>query len=135
MKRVMLAVIVTSLIFIAGIAVYWVYFKEEPSTLGTESENLESIRPRNMRITEVTTNSFVVSWEVSSNVSGYIRYGDTSTSLSLIAQDDQGTVPAKEHHATVTGLSPGKKYYFWVMSDEVAFGRNGRALEVLTRAE
>jgi hypothetical protein len=135
MKRVVLAVIATSLLFVTGIGVYWVFFKEEPSALGTEGENLEAIRPRNMRITEVSARSFVVSWEVDSDVSGYVRYGDTSTSLSLIAQDDQGTVPAREHRVTVSGLSPGKKYYFWVMSDEVAFGRNGRALEVLTRAE
>lgn len=135
MKQAVLAVIVTSLIFTAGIGVYYFFFREEPSVLGSEGKNLEAIRPRNMRITEVTTKTFVVSWEVDASVSGYVRYGDTSTSLSLMAQDDQGAVPAKEHRVTVSGLSPGKKYYFWVMSDDVAFGRNGKALEVLTRAE
>jgi len=35
----------------------------------------------------------------------------------------------------VYGLTPGKKYYFWVMSDDVAFGKNSRALEVLSLTE
>lgn len=135
MKKFLLASIMVVLLVAVGIAGYIFIFRQDSSVAGSEAEGLEAIRPRNMRITEIAGTSFLVEWEVKSEVSGYLRYGDTSSSVSLIAQDLAGAVPAKKHSVRVTGLVPGKKYYFWVMSDEVAFGRNGRALEVLTIAE
>ena len=134
MKKILLASIMVVLLLSLGVAGYLLVFREDASVAGSEAEGLETIRPRNMRILEVTGTSFLVEWKVESDVSGYVRYGDTSSSISLIAQDIEGTVPSKKHSVRVTGLVPGKKYYFWVMSGDVAFGRNGRALEVLTLA-
>lgn len=123
-------------VFLLGIGVavggYVLVVKGQVETVGTEEEGLEAIRPRNMRISDITPDSFTVEWEVQASVSGYVMYGDTSNSLNLIAQDVRGAVPAVKHTVVVNGLIPGKKYYFWVMSDETAFGRSGRALEVLT---
>lgn len=127
-------VLVIGVLILAGIAfgVYWIVTEREVEVVGSEAEGLEAIRPRNMKITEVGPDFFVVEWDVGTSVSGYVKYGDTSSGVSLIAQDINGAVPAKRHTVRVSGLDTGKKYYFWVMSDEVAFGRNGRALEVLT---
>lgn len=132
MKYVLYALI--AVVFLVGIAlgVYMLVIRQDPTVIGGESEGLEVIRPRDMRIVEVEQDAFLVKWETKSAVSGYIKYGDTSNSITLMAQDVNGAVSSKNHEVRVSNLSPGKKYYFWVMSDDIAFGRNGRALEVLT---
>ena len=129
---VLLAIIVLAGICAAG---YWFIVKNEVGVSGSEAEGLEGIRPRNMEISEVGRDYFIVEWEVANPVSGYVKYGDTSNAITLIAQDVEGVIPSYQHVVRVSGLTSGKKYYFWVMSDEVAFGRSGSALEVLTLSE
>jgi hypothetical protein len=133
MKKILIALLLVALLTVVGIVGYNFILRGDTEVIGSGDAGLEDIRPRNMLITEITDTGFVVEWEVKKEVSGYIRYGDTSNSMSLIAQDMQGAVPSRNHVVRVTGLAPGKKYYFWVMSDEIAFGRNSRALEVLTQ--
>ena len=116
----------------SAFAIYLWVIRPDPATVSSEAEGLEAIRPRDMRITEIGGDMFVVEWNVDTPSSGYIKYGDTSNSLTMIGQDTDGIVSSRDHRVRVSNLSPGKKYYFWVMSDDVAFGRNGRALEVLT---
>ncbi len=131
MKYIVSTVILLSVIGGLGLAIYTIVFKSEPVVMSSETEGIEAIRPRNMRITENDGTSFVVEWETTTDVSGYVKYGDTSTTLGLIAQDVNGTNVSKNHRVRINDLEPGKKYYFWVMSDDVAFGRDGRTLEVL----
>lgn len=130
-KYVFTTVVLLAILGGIGYVIYSVVLQSESEVVSSEMEGLEAIRPRNMRITENTGNSFTVEWEVADAVTGYVKYGDTSTSLGLIAQDIQGSGPSKKHTVRVSGLTEGKKYYFWVMSDDAAFGRDGRALEVL----
>ena len=135
MKRVFFLVIMLVVLASSFFAVYLWIIRPDPTVVSGEVEGLEAIRPRNMRIVETSSDYFVVEWEVDTSVSGYVKYGDTSNSLSLLAQDVEGAVPLKKHRVRVSNLTPGKKYYFWVMSDDVAFGRNGKALEVLTTVD
>ena len=117
---------------------YWVYtnvLESDHTVESSEVEDLEMIRPTNMRISEVTDTSFTVEWKTREAVSGYVKYGPTSSSINLMAQDERGTSPSKRHKVMVSGLSRGQKYYFIVMSDEIAFGRDGVPMEVLTIGE
>ncbi|MBN2100941.1 fibronectin type III domain-containing protein [Candidatus Dojkabacteria bacterium] len=114
---------------------YVAVFKRDVEVSGGEEEGIERIRPRSMKITETGSDYFVVEWETRDSVAGYVKYGDTSSSISLLAQDVKGAEPTEFHKVRVGQLVPGRKYYFWVMSDDIAFGRNGRALEVLTLSE
>jgi hypothetical protein len=98
-------------------------------------EELEQITPDNMKIEDITSSSFSVTWETEVESTGFVKYGNTSNSLSLIAQDANGTEPRIKHKIEISGLVSGRKYYFYVMSENVAFGRDGRALEVLTTSE
>jgi len=135
MKKVIPWVVVVLLIAaLAGVA-YFAIFRNDIGVTGVDSDGIEDIRPINMKITNIRKDSFVVEWQTRTAVVGYLKYGDTSTSISLIVQEEQGSEPAKKHKARVGGLIPGRKYYFWVISDNVAFGRDSRALEVLTLAE
>ncbi len=132
MKYTLYALIAIVLLIGVALGVYLIVIRQDPTVIGGESEGLEAVRPRDMRIVEVESDAFLVKWETKDSISGYIKYGDTSNSITLMAQDVNGTVSSTRHEVRVSNLSPGKKYYFWVMSDDIAFGRNGRALEVLT---
>lgn len=128
--------IIGGVIIIASLLTsYFLIFRREDSSGDQDLSELEGIQPVNMKIEDVTGTSFKVIWETNSETSGYVKYGNTSNSLSLIAQDVNGTDVRKKHQVVLTGLSEGKKYYFYVMSDNVAFGRDGRPLEVLTVTE
>jgi hypothetical protein len=107
-------------------------FNDDNSSSDEDLSALDEIRPIDMKIEDVDSKSFRVVWKTKIETAGYIKYGNTSNSLSLIAQDVNGTDARKEHEVIVMDLSEGKKYYFYVMSDNVAFGRDGRPLEVLT---
>ena len=127
---------ISGVLFLAlGAFGFWYFSNSQQSVSGVDSVNIDAIRPVDMRIDEIGQNYFIVSWNTKSEVSGYIRYGDTSTAVSLIAQDVSGTKPLKTHKVRVSNLFPGRKYFFWVMSDNIAFGKDGMSLEVLTLAE
>lgn len=131
MKYFLIAIFFACVLGGVGYAVYSVVLKNAGSVMSGETEGIEAIRPKDMRIVENNGNSFVVEWGTATEVTGYIKYGDTSVTLSLIAQDVAGNEAKKAHRVRIGNLTPGKKYYFWVMSDDIAFGRDGRALEVL----
>ncbi|MFH1547490.1 MAG: fibronectin type III domain-containing protein [bacterium] len=109
--------------------------EEDTQGENTNTEELETITPNNMQTSNVSSSSFTVTWETKENSAGFVKYGNTSNSLSLIAQDVNGTKPRTSHKVVVSGLSAGRKYYFFVMSENVAFGKEGRALEVLTTSD
>ncbi len=138
MKKFIIIGISALVLVVSGYTLYWYLNKGDVEVVGSESsgqKNLESIRPRDMKIVETGKDYFIVEWETSSSVVGYVRYGDTSTSLQFMSQDVKGSVLLKHHRVRVGDLKPGRKYYFWVMSDGIAFGKNGRSLEVLTTSE
>jgi hypothetical protein len=134
-KKALPWIIVLLLLALLGFGAYYFIFNKDVSVSSNEMEGLEAIRPRNMQIKEVRSDSFIVEWQTNTEVVGYVKYGDTSTALPLMAQDVEGTEPRKKHRVIVDGLTPGRKYYFWVMSNDIAFGKENRALEVLTLSE
>ena len=72
-------------------------------------------QPTNVKAVSAGSNSVKVSWtgSTSSNVMGYSVYYSTSSSVSS-ATKLNGTFGANTTSATVTGLSTGITYYFWV---------------------
>lgn len=132
MKNLFIIAVTLCVLGLVGFVGYVIIFDQDRDVSSSEIDGLEEIRPQNMRISEVGSDYFVVEWKTENDVSGYVKYGETSTAISLIAQDIDGTAPTRNHVVRVSNLLPGSKYYFWVMSDDVAFGKDGRALEVLT---
>ncbi|MEA3357553.1 MAG: fibronectin type III domain-containing protein [Patescibacteria group bacterium] len=135
MKKLVPWIIMILCVAVAGGAIYWMVFKKDVSVESSVGVEIEAIRPKQMKISEIDSNSFTVEWTTQGRVLGYLKYGDTSNAPSLVAQEVGGTKLVTEHKVKVTDLIPGRKYYFWVMSDNIAFGRDGRALEVLTLSE
>lgn len=89
---------------------------------------LEASVPKEIKITNISENSFTVSWISDSLVSGFITFGKTPA-LSEIALDDRDVVSTKmesyyTHHVTVSNLEPSTVYYFKIGSAEKLFGQN-----------
>jgi len=99
---------------------------------GGSSENEEEEVPdytapeiTNVKITNVTTNSFSVSWDTSFASTTIVLYAESSditpsgggvNRKSYIKKSSGQMVEEKHHTATITGLSSGKTYYFLVYS-------------------
>ena len=60
--------------------------------------------------TSATTTSVTLTWSSASYATGYLIYYSTSSSIPSSAQKTVGNVTS----ATITGLSSGTTYYFWV---------------------
>lgn len=92
--------------------------------------------PKQVKITNISDNSFAVSWITEGKVAGFIKYSPT-LSLDLIAVDDRDQISGETasyttHHATIRGLEPATKYYFKIGSGKNLYDNNGKPYEVTT---
>lgn len=75
--------------------------------------------PKLIKVTNVTDTSFTISFLTDDLTTGFVKYGDSSSSLNSQAGDDRdqlsGTVGEfNTHHITVRGLSPTKTYFYTI---------------------
>lgn len=87
--------------------------------------------PQNVRITNVTSTSFTVSYTTDAVVSGSISYGKNEN-LGQALLDERGPNSRKTHSIKVTNLSPSTKYLFSILSADEKFLNNGLPYEVTT---
>ncbi|MCL5091074.1 MAG: fibronectin type III domain-containing protein [Patescibacteria group bacterium] len=85
----------------------------------------EETQPQRVKITNVASNSFVVSWLTNEETTGEIFFGETKE-LGLIKKDlrDQkqdSQSKYKAHYVLIDNLEPEKKYYFEIVSDGKSF--------------
>lgn len=73
-----------------------------------------------VRVTNVTDNSFTVSWLTNSSTNGYISYGKSQNSGAVIGQNDIFSDESQTHSATAVNLDPSTTYYF-----KIGFGKEG----------
>ena len=94
--------------------------------------------PQNVRITNITDNSFTVSYNTDAQVIGSLNYGkDQSLGQTALDDRDQQTgslVNHKVHSITVRNLSSTTKYFFSITSGQDKFLNNGAPFEVTTGA-
>ncbi len=90
--------------------------------------------PQNLRITNITDNSFTVSYVTNSQTVGSLNFGKNNTLGQNVSDDrDQGTLTNHTvHNITVTSLSPQTKYYFTIISGGQTYTNNGQLFEVTT---
>jgi len=93
--------------------------------------------PKNVKITNRSSNGFAVSWTSDSPVTGYLKYKEDPTNLNLPAGDlrDQisGTVETyTTHYVEVTGLSADKTYYFEIGSGQQTYNDGGKPYQIRT---
>lgn len=96
--------------------------------------------PKNIKITNVTDNSFTISFLTDDLTPGFVKYGTTENALNSQASDDRdqlsGTVADfKMHHITVRGLQPTTNYYYTLGTGAgTSFDNNGNPFLIKTTA-
>ncbi|MDF1498825.1 MAG: fibronectin type III domain-containing protein, partial [Patescibacteria group bacterium] len=70
-------------------------------------------------VSEVTTNSAIVSWKTNENSSAYLYYGKTFSYEMGVLQDHQESITFF-HEIEINGLAEGTKYYFQLRSSDSA---------------
>ena len=92
--------------------------------------------PQNVRITNITDNSFTVSYNTEAQVIGSLTYGKDQnlgqTALDDRDQQAESLVSHKIHSITVRNLSPVTKYFFSITSGQDKFLNNDVPFEAVT---
>lgn len=94
-----------------------------------------STTPAIVRIANISSSSFTVSFSTAAESIGSITYGE-SKNPDILAKDDRDnediTKPHRLHYFTVNNLKPNTKYYFTLLSDNEAFDDNGEPYAIKT---
>lgn len=93
-------------------------------------------QPQNVRIANVTDNSFSVSYETDSQVIGSLNYGkDNKLGQQALDDRDQQTGSLASHsihNITARDLDPQTKYYFSITSGQNNYTNGDKLFEVIT---
>lgn len=101
------------------------------------SSALSQSVPRNIKITNVGSTSFTVSWTTENNSLGYVNYGKDINSINERNNDirDINTVQPGEyltHYVSVDNLKAEGKFYFKVVSSGKSYGEGTKPFSVTT---
>lgn len=97
------------------------------------------ITPKQVKITNISENSFTVSWITDSQTTGFVRHG-SDKELLLIAKDERDEITEKSgnfltHYVTLKELQPASIYYFKIFSADKAFDNNGQEYQITTASK
>ena len=132
-KQITIPTLVGLLVLLVGIVAGVYFIQQSPSWLLRASP--ES-KPKQVKVTNITDNSFAVSWITDEATSGFLRYS-TGNSFDLLAEDDRDQLSNKvtnfkSHHVTVQGLTPATDYLFKIGSGKSTFDNNGQPFKITT---
>jgi len=89
------------------------------------------VTPKNVRVTNLSDNSFTVSWLTEKEALGFVKWGETQGSLTNIVEDEIGKA-SLTHTATVRGIKSETKHFFEINSRNTNFDNNGAAWQATT---
>lgn len=103
----------------------------------TKAEGEKS--PQQIKITNIESNSFIVSWITNTEASGKVAFGENSSTQN-IKNDirDEGLAILNKyltHFVVLENLKPKTKYYFKIISDDKQYSQSGNPFEVTTALE
>jgi hypothetical protein len=122
------------LLTIAGlVAGVWLLREPLRTLVGASAEET----PQEVRITNVSDTSFVVSWITSKSTSGFIQYDETGREPQLTVSDDrdqqQGQIGSYfTHYVTVRGLKAATNYAFRIGSGRNLYDQQEQLYAVTT---
>ncbi len=93
--------------------------------------------PKNVKITNRGSSTYTVSWTTDVPVTGFVKYSDNPSRLTIPAGDTRDQVtgtssPYTTHYVDVTGLSADKTYYFEIGSGSTTYNDDGKPYQVRT---
>lgn len=107
---------------------------------GLESKAGPTESPKNIKISNLGSSTFTVSWTTDTPLVGYVFYSDNPAKISLPAGDVRDQISGTSqsytnHYANVTGVTPGKTYYFLIGSGSQKYDDGGKPFQVRTGAQ
>lgn len=91
--------------------------REQNYRLGAAPETA----PYDVKISNVTNTSFSVSWVTDKAVTGAVNWGETAAVGTIRASNDV----SRTHFFTITGISPGRTYFFKINSGGKLYDDSG----------
>ncbi|OGH13538.1 MAG: hypothetical protein A2687_00105 [Candidatus Levybacteria bacterium RIFCSPHIGHO2_01_FULL_38_26] len=92
--------------------------------------------PRDLKISNISNNSFTISYSTDSDVIGSVTFGKDAnfgnTAFDQKDQDSRSISPRRIHSITVANLTPQTKYFFYVTSGENIYLNGDAPFEVST---
>lgn len=93
-----------------------------------------SIAPKDIRVSNLTENSAVVSWTTAKETTGFLVWGESQNGVNKVEQEE-GTSKFFTHSITVNGLKPKSNYFYKINSDGTSFDNNGIPWQFATGAQ
>ena len=104
------------------------------TSLNSNASNSEE--PQNVKITNLSDDSFTITYQTSAVATGSVNYGKDkglgNTELDHQDKEKGEFSPKNIHSITLKKLSPSKKYFFVIISGQNTFLSNGIPFETLT---
>lgn len=94
--------------------------------------------PQKVKITNVSENGFVVSWITQDPTIGFVKWGETASSLNTTTTDDRDQLAGssneyRTHYISIQNLKPGATYYFKLGSQKnQLYDNNGQPFSITT---
>jgi hypothetical protein len=104
----------------------------------SSSQASESESPQDVKMTNISNNSFTVTYRTQIPAIGSVNYGlDKRLGTSVLEDIDEGKSPSPKtiHSISLKKLMPSTKYYLTIISDDNTFLNNGIPYEVTTGPE
>ncbi len=115
------------LLLLAGVVggVYLIQNRQSP----TETQADVGTAPSSVEVSNVTSNSFTISWVTQNPTSGFLTYGTSSEKINSVARDKRDLLSSdylkySTHYVQVSGLNPATEYFFMVNSGKTAYLTN-----------
>ncbi|HET7099218.1 MAG TPA: fibronectin type III domain-containing protein [Patescibacteria group bacterium] len=88
--------------------------------------------PTDIRVSNISDNSATISWTTDKESLNFISWGESANSLPKIEKETEADQKFVTHSITLTGLTPGKKFFYKINSDGTNYDNKGIAWEVST---
>lgn len=89
--------------------------------------------PKEVRVTNITDNSFTVTWTTDLATQGFVKFGENQGSLNQSALNEIDS-PGTTHYVNVKALKPITDYYFVINSQGTEYDKNGSLWTTTTGA-
>lgn len=106
------------------------------SGFGISTKAKLEITPKQVKITNISENSFTVSWVTDEQTNCFLKYG-TKGEISFTASDERDELSGKQenfftHYVTPKNLKPATDYFFKINCGGKLFDNNGQPYQVKT---
>lgn len=96
--------------------------------------------PKKIKITNISDKAFTVSFYTAEATTGFIKYGESKSSLKTQASDDRDQLSGSVgeynlHHITVRGLIPGVTYFYVLGTGSGNFDNQGEPFSITTATD